>query len=250
MRALDLLRQKIPLSQELQKLQKAPEPVGRLTAKTPSCSFCSDRDSHFRWRKKRIGVPSASLAKQGRRPACDAPDPRLAQGQRLFLRADGPAGEGGLSICICNVVKEETMTDFRTAAQLFRLPEGFIRELHRRGLIGDPLSDQDLRGLKILSHIWHSPWFIRQALAGLSLAQRQELLFKPELTRVERYMLKCYLNAREGERIQTAEIISRVKRYLDVTVSEKQVRKIRAMAYDIRRGRRLDPARERERPEG
>jgi hypothetical protein len=96
MRALDLLRQKIPLPQELQKLQNASEPVGRLTAKTaktPSCSFCSDRDSHFRWRKKRIGVPSASLAQQGKRLACDAPDPRLAQGQQLFQRADGPAGD-------------------------------------------------------------------------------------------------------------------------------------------------------------
>ncbi len=51
MRALDLLRQKIPLPQEVQKLQIAPEPVGWLTAKTakiPSCSFCSDRGRPFR----------------------------------------------------------------------------------------------------------------------------------------------------------------------------------------------------------
>lgn len=47
-----------------------------------------------------------------------------------------------------------------------------------------------------------------------------------------------------------AEIISWVKCYLDVTVSEKQVRRIRAMAYDIRRDRRLDLGREWEGLEG
>lgn len=65
---------------------------------------------------------------------------------------------------------------------------------------------------------------------------------KPELTRVERYMLKCYLNLGEGKRLHTAEVIELVKSYLGVTVTEKQVRKIRSMAYEIRRGRRLDPS--------
>jgi len=55
-------------------------------------------------------------------------------------------------------------------------------------------------------------------------------------------MLKCYLNLGEGKRLHTTEVITLVKNYLGVTVTEKQVRKIRTMAYEIRRGRRLDPS--------
>lgn len=74
MRALDLLRQKIPLPQELQKLQIAPEPVGWLTAKTaktPSCSFCSDRGRPFPWkprhiRKQRCHIAQMDLVKKRR----------------------------------------------------------------------------------------------------------------------------------------------------------------------------------------
>jgi hypothetical protein len=53
--------------------------------------------------------------------------------------------------------------------------------------------------------------------------------------------LTCYLNAREGEPIKTRDFIGRVKYYLNTSVSAKQTIPIRAMAYEIRRGRRLNP---------
>jgi hypothetical protein len=79
------------------------------------------------------------------------------------------------------------------------------------------------------------------ALTELSQTRREELIRKPELNRVECYVLTCYLNAKEGERIQTRVIIDRVKHYLKAPVSAKQVHRVRAMAYEIRRGRRLEP---------
>lgn len=45
----------------------------------------------------------------------------------------------------------------------------------------------------------------------------------------------------EGERILPRSIIGRVEHYLGAKVTPKQVRRIRSMAYEIRRGRRLDP---------
>jgi hypothetical protein len=111
----------------------------------------------------------------------------------------------------------------------------------REGVIGDPVADMDLRGLAIISDIWRREWFLRMALAEFSQARREELIRKPELTRAERYVLTCYLNAKEGERIQVRDIIGRVKYYLNASVSAKQVLRIRAMAYEIRRGRRLNP---------
>lgn len=138
------------------------------------------------------------------------------------------------------------MIDLKDAAALLSLPPEFIWQLHRRGIIGNPVTNEELKGLAILTAIWGKAWFLRPQLARYSEARRNELFFKPELTRVERYMLKCYLNLKEGKRLQTTDVIDLVKRYLGVTVTEQQVKKIRAMAYEIRRGRRLDPTREQE----
>lgn len=135
-------------------------------------------------------------------------------------------------------------TDVKDAAQLTNLPVKLLWKMHREGLIGNPIEDSDLRGVAMISHIWRREWFLRMALAEFSHDRRLELIQKPELTRVERYVLKCYLNAKEGERIQTRDIIGRVEHYLNARVTVKQVQRIRAMAYEIRRGRRLDPQQE------
>jgi len=89
--------------------------------------------------------------------------------------------------------------------------------------------------------IWRSAWFLRMALGGFSEARRKELFLKPKLPRVERHILKCYPNAPKGTRLQAKYIIDNVEHYLGVKVALHQVRHIRPMAYEIRRGRRLDP---------
>lgn len=135
-------------------------------------------------------------------------------------------------------------TDVKAAAELTNLPPKLLWRLCREGIICNPVEDRDLRGLAIISDIWRKEWFLRIALAEFSQTRREELIRKPELNRVERYVLTCYLNAKEGERIQTRVIIDRVKHYLGAPVSAKQVHRVRAMAYEIRRGRRLNPQEE------
>lgn len=140
-----------------------------------------------------------------------------------------------------NEDRTEDRTEVKDAAQLTNLPLKLLWRLCREGIICNPVADMDLRGLAMISDIWRREWFLRMALAEFSQTRREELIRKPELNRVERYVLTCYLNAKEGERIQTRDIIGRVKHYLNVPVSAKQVHRIRAMAYEIRRGRRLNP---------
>lgn len=132
------------------------------------------------------------------------------------------------------------MTDYKTAAQLTSVPEKLLWKMHREGIIDNPLPDNELRGVAIISYIWRKEWFLRMALADYSHARRLDLIQKPELTRVERYILKCYLNTKEGDRILTCNIIDRVEHYLKAKVTQKQVHRIRSIAYEIRRGRRLD----------
>jgi len=137
--------------------------------------------------------------------------------------------------------KIEDEVNVKAAAELTNLPPKLLWRLCREGIICNPVADMDLRGLAMISQIWRREWFLRMALAEFSQTRREELIQKPELTRVERYVLKCYLNAKDGERIQTRNIIALVEHYLNARVSTKQVHRIRAMAYEIRRGRRLNP---------
>ncbi|MDY0227854.1 MAG: hypothetical protein RBR38_13620 [Desulfomicrobium apsheronum] len=133
------------------------------------------------------------------------------------------------------------MTNYKVAAQLLDVPEKLIWRMHRQGIIANPLLDEELKGLMMISNIWRSAWFLRMALGGFSEARRKELFLKPELTRVERYILKCYLNAPKGKRLHIKYIIDNVEHYLGVKVAPHQVKRIRSMAYEIRRGRRFDP---------
>lgn len=123
------------------------------------------------------------------------------------------------------------MTDLKAAAALVNLPEKLLWKLHREGIISNPIDDRELRGVTMIGDIWRKEWFLRMALADYSQARRLELIQKPELTRVERYVLKCYLNAKEGERIQTSDIIDLVEPYLKARITEKQFKRIRSMAY-------------------
>lgn len=131
-------------------------------------------------------------------------------------------------------------TPIKTAAQLVNLPKAVLSRLHRDGVIGDPVSDEDLRGLAILGHTWGKPWYARKMLAPLSKDYRRKLLVEPDLSRAERYALSCYLNAKEGNRVYVKDIIDRVRHYLGASLTVEQVEKVRTIAYEIRRGRRLD----------
>jgi hypothetical protein len=116
-----------------------------------------------------------------------------------------------------------------------------LSRLEQDGIICDPVSDADLRGLAMIAQIWGQVWYIRRMMSSFSQAYRRKICFEPDMSRAERYALSCYLNVKKGNRIQIQDVIGKVKYYMDVTLTERQVAKIREIAYDIRRGRRLDP---------
>ena len=132
-------------------------------------------------------------------------------------------------------------TPIINAAQLVNLPLKVLNRLKADSLIDDPVSDSDMRGLSMMADIWGKVWYIRSMLSPLPQAYRQKILLTPDMSGSERYALSCYLNAKQGERIRVKDIIDKVPYYLKAHLTERQVIKVRAIAYDIRRGRRLDP---------
>lgn len=132
-------------------------------------------------------------------------------------------------------------TPIKDAAQLVNLPLKVLYQLKRDGIICDPVSDADLRGLAMISEIWGKVWYVRNIMSPLPQAYRRKICLEPDISRAERYALSCYLNAKQGERIHVKDVIGKVKHYLKTPLTEEQVTKVREIAYDIRRGRRLDP---------
>lgn len=132
-------------------------------------------------------------------------------------------------------------TPIKDAAQLVSLPLKVLFRLKNDGIIGDPVSDADLRGLAIIGQLWGKVWFIRDMMTPLTQAYRRKICLEPEMSRAERYALSCYLNAKQGERIHVKDVIEKVKYYLKTPLTVQQVAKVREIAYDIRRGRRLNP---------
>lgn len=66
-------------------------------------------------------------------------------------------------------------------------------QLHRDGIIGNPLSAEEVKGLTILSATWGKEWYVRQQAQTLRPARRKAVMLAPELDRVDRYILRCYL---------------------------------------------------------
>ncbi len=132
-------------------------------------------------------------------------------------------------------------TPIKDAAQLVNLPLKVLYQLKRDGIICDPVSDADLRGLAMISEIWGKVWYVRSMMSPLPQSYRRKICLEPDISRAERYALSCYLNAKQGERIHVKDVIGKVKHYLKAPLTEQQVTKVREIAYDIRRGRRLDP---------
>ena len=98
-------------------------------------------------------------------------------------------------------------TPIKDAAHLVNLPQRVLYRLKKDGIIGDPVSDADLRGVAILAQIWGKAWYIRSMMSSLSMASRRKLCLTPDLSGPERYALSCYLNAKQGERILVKDII-------------------------------------------
>ncbi|MDO3377071.1 hypothetical protein [Geoalkalibacter halelectricus] len=130
----------------------------------------------------------------------------------------------------------------KEAAGLVGLEPQVLWQLHREGIIANPLSAEELKGLTILAATWGKEWYVRRQAQALRPAKRRVVLMAPELDRVDRYILRCYLNLPKGKRLQTEDVRAKVEKYLGVKVAEEKIFRVREIAYDLRQGRRKNLA--------
>lgn len=124
------------------------------------------------------------------------------------------------------------------AARLIRLPRRLLTLLQRDGIIGERLSNEEIKGLAILEAMWGREVYAREFARPLRPARRKAMLFTVDLDRTDRYILRCFLNLKDGERLPVKEVINRVQKYLGFKVAPDKVRRARQIAYDLRQGKR------------
>lgn len=118
------------------------------------------------------------------------------------------------------------------------LPFRLLKRLQKDGIIGDPLSSDEVKGLAIIKAMWGRQEYAREFARQIRPARRAAMLLTADLDRADRYILKCYLNLSEGERLSVQEVVSRVQKYLGFKVAPDKVRRVRQIAYDLRQGKR------------
>lgn len=128
------------------------------------------------------------------------------------------------------------------AAALLGLPFRLLRLLQKDGIVGETFSDEEIKGLAIVKGMWGRETYAREFVRQVRPARRKALLFSADLDRADRYILRCYLNLKEGERLPVEEIIGRVHKYLGFRVAPDKVRRVRQIAYDLRQGKRCQLA--------
>lgn len=126
----------------------------------------------------------------------------------------------------------------KEAGLLVGLDPRVLWQLQRDGIIGNPLSAEEVKGLTILSATWGKEWYVRQQAKTLRPARRKVVMLAPELDRVDRYILRCYLNLARGQKLFVEDIQSKVEKYLGIKVEEEKIFRVRELAYDLRQGRR------------
>jgi hypothetical protein len=112
--------------------------------------------------------------------------------------------------------------------------------MHKDGIIGEFLTEEDFQMLTPLAATWGRIWYVREQLRHFTPSERKKMAETPDLDRVDRYILACYLNMKPGKRLFLEDIQAKVKKYLGAEISEKKIIRMRQLAYNVRRGHRTE----------
>ena len=126
--------------------------------------------------------------------------------------------------------------NLESAFQTFRpISRKVLRRLAYDGIIAIPLSNADQRLMSALCRIWTSEWYVAQMNKSFRLDKRAVMLAFPEFGKIDRYILSSYLNLKPQERLSVRKVAARIEKYFQVDYPEDDIKRIRQIAYNLRR---------------
>lgn len=89
--------------------------------------------------------------------------------------------------------------------------------------------------MSALCRIWTSEWYVSQMNKAFRLDKRAVMLAFPEFGKIDRYVLSSYLNLKPHEKLSVRKVAERIRKYFHLEYSEDEIKRIRQIAYNLRR---------------
>lgn len=85
----------------------------------------------------------------------------------------------------------------KEASNFFDIPHKLLLHLQKKGLLHDPLEEQELSNLSFMRYIWKDKLVMKLSMTRWSKKERLKFVEQIELTKPEAYALNRYLNAKK-----------------------------------------------------
>ena len=141
-----------------------------------------------------------------------------------------------------------TLADF---ARQSLIPRKVLLYLHRQLLIQDPLSREDLLGLRLLEQVWGNKEILRPQLNRMSLRTRQSFLRTVSLnTKWERYAYSRFYNSKPGVRLSVRLVVDEIQTTFRFQLTKAQLRRVLTIRNRAQVARHRDLVKENQEPSG
>ena len=128
--------------------------------------------------------------------------------------------------------------EIKDFAKESRIPLRTLRLLVKAGIIQNPLTVDDLIGLRFVSKNWANREILRAQLASIPIAKRKRLIETAGIsTKWERYVYSRYANLPEDEKLRISVVYFEVQETFHFTLDpfqKKRIRAIRSLVYNHR----------------
>lgn len=120
-----------------------------------------------------------------------------------------------------------------------RLPLKILLWMVKKKIIHNPLTDEDLTGLRLLEKVWWKSEILRAQLLKYSKKDRQALIETADIpTKWERYAYSRFINLATGEKLPMKKLIGEIEMTYDFALKTPHVRrlyKLRQRVYNRRK---------------
>jgi hypothetical protein len=112
------------------------------------------------------------------------------------------------------------------------LPLKTLYWMVKQKIIHNPLSEEDLIGLKMLGKLWGNREILRTQLAGFSKKRRLGLIETADIaTKWERYAFSRFQNIQPGQRLSMDQVINEIELTFGFILKASHIRRL----YQVRR---------------
>lgn len=115
-----------------------------------------------------------------------------------------------------------------------------LKRMVDEGLLSEPLNEGDYHAMALLSRLWLDEWYVAQMNLSFKPAKRAMMLAFPNFGKIERYILSSFLPGEYDMKFQVSvkNVSKNIRNYFHIEYPEFKIKRIRQIAYNIRRSTR------------